>query len=147
MQTIEEETGLNLFLRSGRTIRISQDGQKLAQKVTALLREIDVFEENVREMGNRHGKVSLAVPQQQASLLIPRLLSIFQRSTPRSSSTSSNPMVLKPLAWYEKKRRTSLSSITMALHCRTSITMVSPHVLSNSSPGQDTRSPGKGASH
>ena len=64
MQTIEEETGLNLFLRSGRTIRISQDGQKLAQKVTALLREIDVFEENVREMGNRHGKVSLAVPQQ-----------------------------------------------------------------------------------
>ena len=82
MQTIEEETGLNLFLRSGRTIRISQDGQKLAQKVTALLREIDVFEENVREMGNRHGKVSLAVPQQQASLLIPRLLSIFQKEHP-----------------------------------------------------------------
>lgn len=82
MQAIEEETGLNLFLRSGRTIRISQDGQKLAQKVTALLREIDVFEENVREMASRHGKLSLAVPQQQASLLIPRLLNTFQNEHP-----------------------------------------------------------------
>ena len=43
MQAIEEETGLNLFLRSGRTIRISQYGQKLAQKVTVLLREVYVF--------------------------------------------------------------------------------------------------------
>jgi DNA-binding transcriptional LysR family regulator len=82
MQAIEEETGLNLFLRSGRTIRISQDGQKLAQKVTSLLREVDVFEENVREMASRHGKLSLAVPQQQASLLIPRLLSTFQKEHP-----------------------------------------------------------------
>lgn len=82
MQAIEEETGLNLFLRSGRTIRISQDGQKLAQKVTALLREVDVFEENVREMASRHGRLSLAVPQQQASLLIPRLLSNFQKEHP-----------------------------------------------------------------
>ncbi len=82
MQAIEEETGLNLFLRSGRTIRISQDGQKLAQKVTSLLREVDVFEENVREMASRHGKLSLAVPQQQASLLIPRLLNTFQNEHP-----------------------------------------------------------------
>lgn len=82
MQAIEEETGLNLFLRSGRTIRISQDGQKLAQKVTALMREVDAFEENVREMASQHGKVSLAVPQQQASLLIPRLLSTFQKEHP-----------------------------------------------------------------
>ncbi len=82
MQAIEEETGLNLFLRSGRTIRISQDGQKLAQKVTVLLREVDVFEENVREMASRHGKLSLAVPQQQASLLIPRLLNTFQNEHP-----------------------------------------------------------------
>ena len=82
MQAIEEETGLNLFLRSGRTIRISQDGQKLAQKVTSLLREVDVFEENVREMASRHGKLSLDVPQQQASLLIPRLLNTFQNEHP-----------------------------------------------------------------
>lgn len=50
MQTIEDETGLNLFLRAGRTIQISQDGQKLYQKVTALLREVDAFEDGVREM-------------------------------------------------------------------------------------------------
>ena len=82
MQTIEDETGLNLFLRAGRTIRISQDGQKLCQKVTALLREVDAFEDGVREMSCRHGKISLAIPQQQASFLIPRLLHTFQHEHP-----------------------------------------------------------------
>ena len=82
MQTIEDETGLNLFLRAGRTIRISQDGQKLYQKVTALLREVDAFEDGVREMSCRHGKISLAIPQQQASFLIPRLLHTFQHEHP-----------------------------------------------------------------
>lgn len=77
IQTIEEETGLNLFVRSGRTIMISQDGQKLAQKVTALLREVDLFETDVREMARRHGKIRLAIPQQQASFIIPRLLNTF----------------------------------------------------------------------
>lgn len=77
IQTIEEETGLNLFVRSGRNIMISQDGQKLAQKVTALLREVDVFEDDVREMARRHGKLKLAIPQQQASFIIPRLLNDF----------------------------------------------------------------------
>lgn len=77
IQTIEEETGLNLFVRSGRAIMMSQDGQRLAQKVTALLREVDLFETNVREMARRHGKIRLAIPQQQASFIIPRLLNTF----------------------------------------------------------------------
>ena len=61
IQTIEEETGLNLFVRSGRAIMMSQDGQRLAQKVTALLREVDLFETDVREMARRHGKIRLAI--------------------------------------------------------------------------------------
>jgi len=49
IQTIEKETGLNLFIRRGRSILISQDGNRLEQKVSALLREVDAFDEDVRE--------------------------------------------------------------------------------------------------
>lgn len=77
IQTIENETGLNLFIRKGRSILISQDGHRLEQKVTALLREVDIFEDDVREMARQHGKVKIAIPQQMASFLIPRLLRDF----------------------------------------------------------------------
>ncbi|MCI6158191.1 MAG: LysR family transcriptional regulator [Selenomonadaceae bacterium] len=77
IQTIEKETGLNLFIRRGRSILISQDGNRLEQKVSALLREVDAFDEDVREMARQHGKVRLAIPQQMASFMIPRLLKDF----------------------------------------------------------------------
>ena len=45
MQGLEEETGLNLFLRAGRHIMISQDGQRLAQKLSRLLAQVDAVDD------------------------------------------------------------------------------------------------------
>ena len=82
MQGLEEETGLNLFLHAGRHIMISQDGQRLAQKLSRLLVQVDAVEREVEDMAHRHQRVRLAIPQQQAAFLMPRLLSEFHAAHP-----------------------------------------------------------------
>lgn len=82
MQGLEEETGLNLFLRAGRHIMISQDGQRLAQKLSRLLAQVDAVEREVEDMAHRHQRVRIAIPQQQAAFLMPRLLRVFQPAHP-----------------------------------------------------------------
>lgn len=82
MQGLEEETGLNLFLRAGRHIMISQDGQRLAQKLSRLLAQVDAVEREVQDMAHRHQRVRIAIPQQQAAFLMPRLLRVFQPAHP-----------------------------------------------------------------
>ena len=67
MQALEEETGLNLFLRTGRHIMLSQDGQRLAQKLSRLLAQVDAVEREVQDMAHRHQRVRIAIPQQQAA--------------------------------------------------------------------------------
>lgn len=82
MQGLEEETGLNLFLRTGRHIIMSQDGQRLAQKLSRLLAQVDAVEREVQDMAHRHQRVRIAIPQQQAAFLMPRLLRVFQPAHP-----------------------------------------------------------------
>ncbi|WP_240950717.1 LysR family transcriptional regulator [Selenomonas bovis] len=82
MQALEEETGLNLFLRTGRHIMMSQDGQRLAQKLSRLLAQVDAVEREVEDMAHRHQRVRIAIPQQQAAFLMPRLLRVFQPAHP-----------------------------------------------------------------
>lgn len=82
MQTLEEETGLNLFLHAGRHIMISQDGQKLAQKFSQLLQQADQLESEIRDMAGRHNKVKIAIPQQRAAFIMPYLLQEFYKLHP-----------------------------------------------------------------
>ena len=95
MQALEDETGLNLFLRAGRTIVISQAGQQLAQKLARLLQQVDQVEGEIRDMAMRHNKVRIAIPQQQASYLLPYLLSEFQQQHPEIQLDITEPYGLE----------------------------------------------------
>ncbi|MDD6382048.1 MAG: LysR substrate-binding domain-containing protein [Selenomonadaceae bacterium] len=95
MQALEDETGLNLFLRTGRTIMISQAGQQLAQKLARLLQQVDQVESEIHDMALRHSKVRIAIPQQQASYLMPYLLSEFHQQHPEIQLDITEPYGLE----------------------------------------------------
>lgn len=82
MQTLEKETGLNLFQHVGRNIIVTQEGQKLLKKVQELLLVIDRFDEDVAELAKSRNHVRLALPPQLATELMPVLLKNFKTLHP-----------------------------------------------------------------
>ena len=83
MQTLERETGMNLFHHAGRNIFITQDGQNLFARVSELVQSVDHFDDAVREMARSRNHVRLALPPQLASLLLPCLLDDFGGACPQ----------------------------------------------------------------
>lgn len=139
MQALEDETGLNLFLRAGRTIVISQAGQQLAQKLARLLQQVDQVEGEIRDMAMRHNKVRIAIPQQQASYLLPYLLSEFQQQHPEIQLDITEPYGLEAARLVRDEKSTWPSSTPMTAACRTSTTAGLPRAPSALSSGKIIR--------
>ena len=92
MQALEQETGMNLFHHAGRNIVITQDGQKLFARVSELLRMVDRFEDDVRELSRSRNHIRLALPPQLASQLLPVLFAAFQAAHPEIRLEIVEPM-------------------------------------------------------
>lgn len=80
IRRLEQELGVPLFERQGRSVRLNQFGRAFLEHVEALLRELAEGQRKVRDMvGLEHGAISLAA----ASLnWLPELLHRFQASHP-----------------------------------------------------------------
>src|SRR5574344_585122 len=64
MQTLETETGLNLFQREGRKILITHDGSKLLGKVKHILDQMDQLDEEIQDMAHNRNHIRMAMPLQ-----------------------------------------------------------------------------------
>ena len=82
MQTLEQETGLNLLRHVGRGIVLTPDGQALFAEVTQMLKEVARFDSHVAELARRHQDLRLALPMQVGTLLLPPLLGTFRAAHP-----------------------------------------------------------------
>ena len=82
MQTLEAETGLNLFRRNGKKILISRDGNVLLTKIRPILEEIDHLEHEINDMTHRRNHIRVAVPPQIGIHITPLLLGEFREKYP-----------------------------------------------------------------
>ena len=82
MRTIEKQSGLNLFRHVGRSILITQDGQRLLARIQPLLKEISRFEDDLQDMAHRRNHIRIAIPAQIGTRLLPLLLGSFRAEHP-----------------------------------------------------------------
>jgi DNA-binding transcriptional LysR family regulator len=79
---LEKKMGVRLFLRSTRTLTITQDGQAFFERVAPLLRELDASDEVIRSRAMPSGRLRISMPGELAPLLLPRLFQSFANTYP-----------------------------------------------------------------
>ena len=82
MQTLETETGLNLFQREGRKILITHDGSKLLGKVKHILDQMDQLDEEIQDMAHNRNHIRMAMPLQLGMRFLPKVLGEFRQENP-----------------------------------------------------------------
>ncbi len=81
MQQLESETGLNLFVRQGKRIEVTPEGEFLLAKVSAILHSVEQLNNDIGELVHTKNHIKLALPLQVGSILIPM---IFEEFIPRN---------------------------------------------------------------
>jgi len=81
MQELEVETGLNLFVRQGKRIEVTPEGEFLLAKVSAILHSVEQLNNDIGELVHTKNHIKLALPLQVGSILIPM---IFEEFIPRN---------------------------------------------------------------
>ena len=81
MQELEAETGLNLFVRQGKRIDVTPEGEFLLAKVSAILHSVEQLSNDIGELVHTKNHIRLALPLQVGSILIPL---IFEEFIPRN---------------------------------------------------------------
>lgn len=83
IKDLEHNWNVRLFDRTTRQLHVSVVGQRLLPTVRRILNEMAVLQEEVDNIQNRHdGQVRLAVAQQLAASVMPRLLAAFNKRYP-----------------------------------------------------------------
>jgi DNA-binding transcriptional LysR family regulator len=80
---LEEELGVPLFERQGRTIALNTYGKIFLNRVNRAIQEIDLGQQEIQDLLDPlKGSVSLGFINSQGSNLIPNLLGLFRQSFP-----------------------------------------------------------------
>ena len=88
IRQLEESLGIRLFDRDKHRVQITQAGRSLIVPFEKLLIDLDSIMNYSRELtGHQRGVVSMGILPSVAASLLPRVLKVFQRSIPASSST------------------------------------------------------------
>lgn len=82
MQTLESETGLNIFAREGRKIMLTGDGERLLDRVKHILDQVDSLDAAIEDMAQNRNHIRMAMPLQLGTQFLPHILGEFRRSHP-----------------------------------------------------------------
>ena len=83
MQTLEAETGLNLFHREGRKLVVTPEGSKLLGKINHILTQMDQLETEIQDMAHNRNHIRMALPLQIGTRFLPRILGEFRLAHPQ----------------------------------------------------------------
>ena len=106
MQTLEAETGLNLFHREGRKLVVTPEGSKLLVKVNHILSQMDQLELEIQDMAHNRNHIRMALPLQIGTRFLPRILGEFRPTGSRIVSEEhkerfyANGVEIKP-CWFD----------------------------------------------
>ncbi len=82
MQTIEAETGLNLFRRDGKKIYLTRDSNLLLEKIRPVLETLNELERSINDIAHKRNHIRFALPPQISLLVLPLLFGPFQKEHP-----------------------------------------------------------------
>lgn len=82
MKDLEAETGLNLFIRNGKRIVVTQEGKFLLNKIGTILNSVEQLNNDILDLVNTKNHIKLAIPLQVGSYLIPMILAEFSDRHP-----------------------------------------------------------------
>ncbi|WP_017186845.1 LysR family transcriptional regulator [Alkalibacillus haloalkaliphilus] len=81
---LEEELGVELFLRGGRKIRLTPVGEVFLERIKMAMTEIENAERDVREFLNpESGTIRLGFPTSLAAKTLPSVISAFRKEHPQ----------------------------------------------------------------
>ncbi|UOM36586.1 LysR family transcriptional regulator [Acuticoccus sp. I52.16.1] len=82
IRRLEDELGQPLLVRTGRGVRPTTSGHRLALEAALILADLDAIGEALRDEAAPSGTVSLALPVSVGDSLLPRILSIVDARFP-----------------------------------------------------------------
>ncbi|WP_188206739.1 LysR family transcriptional regulator [Alkalibacillus aidingensis] len=81
---LEEELGVQLFLRGGRKIRLTPVGEVFLERIKVVLTELEKAERDVQEFLNpESGTIRLGFPTSLAAKTLPKVISAFRKEHPQ----------------------------------------------------------------
>lgn len=83
IQSLEADVKARLFRRNGRGMELTDEGQRLLERATVILREVDQARAELRTEAELLGEVSFGVPPTVADVLSGPLIERFLRSHPK----------------------------------------------------------------
>ena len=83
IRKLEEEVGVTLFNRSGKTVSLTSEGKKLLAHAQLILNQREQALLEMQELkGLQQGEVRIAMPSMHGSYFFPKLFSLFKRKHP-----------------------------------------------------------------
>jgi len=82
IKSLEEEMGVKLFLRDGKTIHMTDDGQRFFGLVNELLQHADSVLETMQDISSQQQRIRLGLTPMLAMVILPKLYREFHKSHP-----------------------------------------------------------------
>lgn len=82
LKELEEEFGLNLFIRNNNRLKLTEDGKYFYHQVSLLLEQIDLLDDRMKDRGKRLKLISIGVPPIIGTFIFPKLVNGFSQNNP-----------------------------------------------------------------
>ena len=82
LKELEDEFGVKLFHRRHNRLVLTVEGQFFLDKVNYILQSVDTLATQMKNMGNNHNHIKIAVPAMISTFLFPRMFNTYVRLYP-----------------------------------------------------------------
>lgn len=82
LKELEDEFGVKLFHRRHNRLQLTVEGQFFLDKVNYILQAVDTLSTQMKDMGNNHNHVKIAVPAMISTFLFPQMFNAYTRMYP-----------------------------------------------------------------
>ena len=82
LKELEDEFGVKLFHRRHNRLQLTVEGQFFLDKVNYILQAVDSLATQMKDMGNNHNHVKIAVPAMISTFLFPQMFNAYTQMYP-----------------------------------------------------------------
>ena len=82
LKELEDEFGVRLFHRRHNRLQLTVEGQFFLDKINYILQSVDTLSTQMKDMGNNHNHVKIAVPAMISTFLCPKMFNAFTELYP-----------------------------------------------------------------
>lgn len=82
IKELEDEFGVKLFHRRHNRLQLTVEGAYFLDKVNYILKSVDALSTQMKDMGNNHNHVKIAVPAMISTFLFPQMFNAYLKQYP-----------------------------------------------------------------